>query len=232
MSYARIAHDGLWKNNPAMVQLLGLCPLLATSSTVINATGMALATLFVILFTNVLISGIRAHTRKEIRIPVFVMIIAAAVTAVELFMNAWLHELYLRLGIFIPLITTNCMILGRAEAFASKNPIPRAAFDGLMMGAGFGLVLVALGAVREAIGQGTLLAGAEALFGPAASTWELQLIPGFEGWLLLVLPPGAFIGLGLLVAAKQWLDLRNARRSALAGQGSSQADSRLSSSIG
>lgn len=212
MSYAKIAHEGLWKNNPAMVQLLGLCPLLATSSTVINATGMALATLFVILFTNVLISAIRAHTRKEIRIPVFVMIIAAAVTAVELFMNAWLHELYLRLGIFIPLITTNCMILGRAEAFASKNAIPRAAFDGLMMGAGFGLVLIALGALREAIGLGTLLAGAELLFGPAAASWELQLIPGFEGWLLLVLPPGAFIGLGLLVAAKQWLDLRAARR--------------------
>ncbi|MGB0213340.1 electron transport complex subunit RsxE, partial [Algiphilus sp.] len=130
MSYAKIAREGLWNNNPAMVQLLGLCPLLATSSTVVNATGMALATLFVVLLTNVLISGIRSQTRKEIRIPVFVMIIAAAVTAVELFMNAYLHELFLRLGIFIPLITTNCMILGRAEAFASKNAIPRAAFDG------------------------------------------------------------------------------------------------------
>lgn len=223
MSYAKITQDGLWKNNPAMVQLLGLCPLLATSSTVVNATGMAAATLFVILLTNVLISSIRAHTRKEIRIPVFVMIIAAAVTAVELFMNAWLHELYLRLGIFIPLITTNCMILGRAEAFASKNSVPRAAYDGAMMGAGFGLVLIALGALREAVGQGTLFAGAELLFGPIASNWQITLIPGFEGWLLAALPPGAFIGLGLLVAAKQWIDQRASLRKTTAAAATDDA---------
>ncbi|WP_420429433.1 electron transport complex subunit E [Algiphilus sp.] len=208
MSYSKIAHEGLWKNNPAMVQLLGLCPLLATSSTVINATGMALATLVVVVLTNVLVSLIRSHTRKEVRIPIFVMIIAAAVTAVELFMNAYLHELFLRLGIFIPLITTNCMILGRAEAFASKNTVQRAAFDGLMMGAGFGVVLIALGALREALGQGTLLAGADMLFGAAAANWTITLVPGFEGWLLAALPPGAFIGLGFLVAGKQWLDQR------------------------
>ncbi|MHA7834491.1 MAG: electron transport complex subunit E [Algiphilus sp.] len=208
MSYSKIAHEGLWKNNPAMVQLLGLCPLLATSSTVINATGMALATLVVVVLTNVLVSLIRSHTRKEVRIPIFVMIIAAAVTAVELFMNAYLHELFLRLGIFIPLITTNCMILGRAEAFASKNTVQRAAFDGLMMGAGFGVVLIALGALREALGQGTLLAGADMLFGAAAADWTITLVPGFEGWLLAALPPGAFIGLGFLVAGKQWLDQR------------------------
>ena len=212
MSYSKIAHEGLWKNNPAMVQLLGLCPLLATSSTVINATGMALATLVVVVLTNVLVSLIRSHTRKEVRIPIFVMIIAAAVTAVELFMNAYLHELFLRLGIFIPLITTNCMILGRAEAFASKNTVQRAAFDGLMMGAGFGMVLIALGALREALGQGTLLAGADMLFGAAAAEWTLTLVPGFEGWLLAALPPGAFIGLGFLVAGKQWLDQRAQQR--------------------
>ncbi|MBY8966948.1 electron transport complex subunit E [Algiphilus sp.] len=212
MSYSKIAHEGLWKNNPAMVQLLGLCPLLATSSTVINATGMALATLVVVVLTNVLVSLIRSHTRKEVRIPIFVMIIAAAVTAVELFMNAYLHELFLRLGIFIPLITTNCMILGRAEAFASKNTVQRAAFDGLMMGAGFGVVLIALGALREALGQGTLLAGADMLFGAAAAEWTLTLVPGFEGWLLAALPPGAFIGLGFLVAGKQWLDQRAQQR--------------------
>lgn len=216
MSYSKIAHEGLWKNNPAMVQLLGLCPLLATSSTVINATGMALATLVVVVFTNVLVSLIRSHTRKEIRIPIFVMIIAAAVTAVELFMNAYLHELFLRLGIFIPLITTNCMILGRAEAFASKNTVQRAAFDGLMMGAGFGVVLIALGAMREALGQGTLFAGADMLFGPAGAHWTVTLVPGFEGWLLAALPPGAFIGLGFLVAGKQWLDQRAQRRTASA----------------
>jgi electron transport complex protein RnfE len=212
MSYRKIAVDGLWKSNPGTVQLLGLCPLLATSSTVVNSLGMALATLFVITLTNVLVSGIRSYTRQEIRIPVFVMIIAAAVTAVELFMNAYLHELYLRLGIFIPLITTNCIILGRAEAFASKNPIARSAWDGLMMGAGFGLVLVALGVMREAIGQGTLLAGAHLLFGEVARGWTITLVPGFEGWLLAALPPGAFIGLGLLVAGKQWVDLRHKRR--------------------
>ncbi|WP_421717861.1 electron transport complex subunit E [Algiphilus sp.] len=212
MSYSKIAHEGLWKNNPAMVQLLGLCPLLATSGTVINATGMALATLVVVVLTNVLVSLIRSHTRKEVRIPIFVMIIAAAVTAVELFMNAYLHELFLRLGIFIPLITTNCMILGRAEAFASKNTVQRAAFDGLMMGAGFGVVLIALGALREALGQGTLLAGADMLFGAAAAEWTITLVPGFEGWLLAALPPGAFIGLGFLVAGKQWLDQRAQQR--------------------
>jgi len=216
MSYGKIAHEGLWKNNPAMVQLLGLCPLLATSSTVINATGMALATLVVIVLTNVLTSMIRSHTRKEIRIPIFVMIIAAAVTAVELFMNAYLHELFLRLGIFIPLITTNCMILGRAEAFASKNTVERAAFDGLMMGAGFGFVLIALGAMREAIGQGTLFSGAEMLFGSGAAQWTVTLVPGFEGWLLAALPPGAFIGLGFLVAGKQWLDQHAQQRAARA----------------
>ncbi|MEQ9010384.1 electron transport complex subunit E [Algiphilus sp.] len=212
MSYSKIAHEGLWKNNPAMVQLLGLCPLLATSGTVINATGMALATLVVVVLTNVLVSLIRSHTRKEVRIPIFVMIIAAAVTAVELFMNAYLHELFLRLGIFIPLITTNCMILGRAEAFASKNTVQRAAFDGLMMGAGFGVVLIALGALREALGQGTLLAGADMLFGAVAAEWTITLVPGFEGWLLAALPPGAFIGLGFLVAGKQWLDQRAQQR--------------------
>lgn len=214
MSYGKIARDGLWTNNPAMVQLLGLCPLLAVSNTVVNALGMALATTFVILTTNLLVSGIRSHTRKEIRIPIFVMIIAAAVTVVELFMNAWTHELFLRLGIFIPLITTNCMILGRAEAFASKNSLPRAAWDGLMMGVGFGLVLVALGGLREALGQGTLLSGAHLLFGEGARGWEITLVPGFEGWLLMALPAGAFIGLGFLVAGKQWLDQRQARRSA------------------
>ena len=205
-SYRDIAVDGLWKSNPALVQLLGLCPLLAVSNTVINALGMGLATILVLTGSNLLVSAIRNHTRPEIRIPIFVMVIAALVTAIELLMNAFLHELYLVLGIFIPLITTNCIILGRAEAFASKNSLPRATFDGFMMGSGFALALIILGAIREILAQGTLLDGAQLMFGPAASDLVITVLPGYHGLLLAALPPGAFIGLGLLIALKNVLD--------------------------
>lgn len=211
-SYRELTIDGLWKNNPAFVQLLGLCPLLAVSNTVINALGMGLATVLVLTGSNFVISLIRHRTRAEIRIPIFVMVIAALVTAVELLMNAYLHQLYLVLGIFIPLITTNCIILGRAEAFASKNDVARASFDGFIMGLGFAAALVALGAMRELLAQGTLLDGAELMFGAVAEGWVITLIPEFQGLLLAALPPGAFIGLGLLIAAKNGLDRRQARR--------------------
>ena len=215
-SYRDLTIDGLWKNNPAFVQLLGLCPLLAVSNTVINALGMGLATILVLTGSNFVVSLIRHRTRAEIRIPIFVMVIAALVTAVELLMNAYLHQLYLVLGIFIPLITTNCIILGRAEAFASKNDVARASFDGFIMGVGFAAALVALGGLRELLAQGTLLDGAELMFGSAAESWTMTLIPNFHGLLLAALPPGAFIGLGLLIAAKNGLDRRQARRAAVA----------------
>lgn len=202
-----IAVAGLWRNNPGLVQLLGLCPLLAVTGTAINGLGLGLATLFVLTMSNLIVSLLRNALRAEIRIPVFVLVIAALVTTVELTMNAYFHELYRTLGIFIPLIVTNCTIIARAESFASRNPPLPALFDGLMMGAGFALVLVVLGAMRELIGLGTLFAGAELMFGPAAAGLYLEL-PGYRGFLLAVLPPGAFIALGLLIALKNAIDRR------------------------
>lgn len=204
-TYRDIAREGLWTNNPALVQLLGLCPLLAVTGTVINGLGLGIATTVVLVGSNLAVSFIRHAVHPEVRIPVFVMIIASLVTAVELIMNAFFHDLYRVLGIFIPLIVTNCTIIGRAEAFASRNPVPRAVADGLSMGLGFTAVLVVLGAMRELLGQGTLLAGAEMMFGAAADL-TLRPIPAYDGLLLAVLPPGAFLGLGLLVALKNRID--------------------------
>ena len=206
MSNRKIVNDGLWNNNVALVQLLGLCPLLAVSGTVINGLGLGLATTLTLFASNVTVSLIRNIVRPEIRIPVFVMIIAAVVTAIEMSMNAFFHELYLILGIFIPLIVTNCSIIGRAEAFASRNKPLAAALDGIMMGLGFTLVLVALGALREVIGNGTLFADAELMFGAIGEQLQITLLEDYRGFLLAILPPGAFIGLGLLVALKNIID--------------------------
>ena len=203
---ADIWRKGLWDNNPGLVQLLGLCPLLAVSNTLINGLGLGLATTLTLLASNTTVSLIRRYTRPEIRIPVYVLVIAAIVTAIELLMNAWLHGLYKVLGIFIPLIVTNCCIIGRAEAFAARNPVRAAATDGLAMGLGFTLVLLALGGIRAVLGRGTLLADAELMFGAAAKGWEWQFADG--GWLLMALPPGAFIVLGFLIAGKNALDRR------------------------
>lgn len=207
----QLATEGLWRNNPALVQLLGLCPLLAVTGTAINGLGLGLATLFVLVGSNLIVSLIRGALKPEVRIPVFVLVIASLVTTVELTMNAYFHALYTTLGIFIPLIVTNCAIIARAEAFASRNaPLP-SVLDGLWMGGGFALVLVTLGAMREIIGHGTLFAGAEHLFGPAAAEWEVQWT-AYRGFLLAVLPPGAFFGLGLLIAAKNAIDSRRRMR--------------------
>ncbi|WP_405128015.1 electron transport complex subunit E [Pseudoalteromonas sp. PB2-1] len=198
--------DGMWANNPALVQLLGLCPLLAVTSTITNALGLGLATLLVLVGSNVTVSIVRNWVPKDIRIPVFVMIIAGFVTIVQLMMNAYTFGLYQSLGIFIPLIVTNCAIIGRAEAFASKNTVPLSAFDGLMMGLGFMLVLVVLGAIRELIGQGTLFDGADLLLGPWAQALRIEVFSFDNQFLLAILPPGAFLGLGLLIAAKNVID--------------------------
>lgn len=211
-TYASIARDGLWTNNPGLVQLLGLCPLLATSNNLINGLGLGLATALALAASNVSVSLIRGIVRPEIRIPVFVLVIAAIVTVIELGMNAYLHDLYLVLGIFIPLIVTNCNLIGRAEAFASKHSPGRALMDGVMMGLGFTLVLVTLGALREIIGNGTLLAQAHMMFGEAARGWTLHLVEDYRGFLLAILPPGAFIGLGLIIALKNIIDARLQRR--------------------
>ena len=210
--YRRIALDGLWTSNQALVALLGLCPLLAVSNTLINGLGLGLATTLVLVLSNSSVSIIRHWVRPEIRLPVFVLIIASFVTTVELVMNAYFHGLYKVLGIFIPLIVTNCAIIGRAEAFASRNPLPRALADGLAVGIGFTLALVVLGGGRELIGQGTLFDGAHLMFGEAARGWRLSLGEDYTGLLLAILPPGAFIGLGFMIALKniidKWLDRR------------------------
>jgi len=206
-----IIHQGLWQSNTALVQLLGLCPLLAVSGTVINALGLGIATTLVMAGSNVTVSLIRNLVRPELRIPSFVLVIASFVTAVELLMQAFLYDLYLVLGIFIPLIVTNCVIIARAESFASKNKVGPSLLDGLAMGAGFTAVLVALGALREILGHGTLLAQAELMFGDGAQWLTITLLEDYRGYLLAILPPGAFLGLGLLIALKNVIDKRRAQ---------------------
>ncbi|MFC1772085.1 electron transport complex subunit E [Pseudomonadota bacterium] len=206
--YKTIVRDGFWSNNVGLVQLLGLCPLLAVTGTFINGLGLGLATLITLVASNVIVSLIRTLVRQEVRIPVFVLVIASVVTVIELVMSAWFYDLYKILGIFIPLIVTNCSIIGRAEAFASKNSVGRSFIDGLSMGMGFLLVLVTLGGLREIIGQGTLFAQAHLMFGEAARVITITLIDDYSGFLLAILPPGAFIGLGLLIAMKNAIDNR------------------------
>ena len=210
-SYHDIAQQGLWQNNVAFVQLLGLCPLLAVSNNTINGLGLGLATLLVLVCSNVTVSLIRHWVRPEVRVPVFVMVIASFVTAIDLLMNAFLHDLHNILGIFIPLIVTNCAIIARAEAFASKHSPRYALWDGLMMGLGFMAVLVVLGALREILGQGTLFDQAHLMFGEGAHWLTVTLVSDYQGFLLAILPPGAFIGLGLLIALKNLLDQRQKR---------------------
>jgi electron transport complex protein RnfE len=205
-----IIRNGLWSNNVALVQLLGLCPLLAVTSTVVNGLGLGIATLLTLVLSNSIVSLIRSFVRSEVRLPVFVLIIASVVTIIELTIKAMFYDLYLVLGIFIPLIVTNCAIIGRAEGFASRNPVGPAALDGLMMGLGFLVVLVLLGGLREIIGFGTLFAHAELMFGDGAKALMLEINPDYPGFLLAVLPPGAFFGLALLIVAKNWFDLRPA----------------------
>jgi len=210
--YQKISQDGLWTNNVALVQLLGLCPLLAVTGTFINGLGLGIATLITLVLSNVSVSAIRHWVRPEIRIPVFVLIIASIVTIIEMLMHAWFSELYYILGIFIPLIVTNCSIIARAEAYAAKNPVLPSAIDGFMMGFGFLLVLVLLGGLRELIGFGTLFDYSHLMFGEAARSWTISLGDDYPGFLLAVLPPGAFIGLGLLIAVKNIIDLRKAKK--------------------
>lgn len=207
-SYGKIVLNGLWHNNPGLVQLLGLCPLLAVTGTLINGLGLGLATTMTLVISNLTVSLIRHWVQEEIRIPVFVLVIACTVTAIELVMSAFFHGLYLVLGIFIPLIVTNCSIIGRAEAFASKNSWSRSVVDGLSMGVGFTLVLVVLGGMRELIGHGTLFSQAELMFGKGAQALTMHISQGHQGLLLAILPPGAFLTLGLLIALKNGIDKR------------------------
>ena len=212
----QLIKDGLWNNNAGLVQLLGLCPLLAVSGSVVNGLGLGLATLLTLLASNTIVSSIRHWLRPEVCIPVFVLIIASSVTAIELAMNAWFHELFKILGIFIPLIVTNCAIIGRAEAYASRNKVSLAMLDAIAMGMGFTLLLVVLGGMREIIGQGTLFANAHLLFGEAGRSMTIVAIQDYRGFLLAVLPPGAFFGLGLLLVTKNLIDSKLGQRRAAA----------------
>jgi electron transport complex protein RnfE len=208
--YSKVIHDGLWHNNPALAQVLGLCPLLAVSGTVINSLALGVATMMVLIASNLVVSLLRLYIPNEIRIPVFVLIIAGFVTIVELLMHAYLYNLYTVLGIFVPLIVTNCAIIGRAEGFASKHsPLP-SVIDGISMGLGFTGVLVALGVMREVLAQGTLFADASLMLGDWATT--ITLFENYDGFLLAALPPGAFIGLGFLLAFKNVIDQNMRKR--------------------
>jgi electron transport complex protein RnfE len=204
--FKELTWQGLWKNNPALIQLLGLCPLLAVTQTLTNGLGLGIATTLVLIGSNATVSIIRNWIPNEIRIPIFVMIIAAFVTIVQLLMNAYTFKLYQALGIFIPLIVTNCAIIGRAEAYASKNTLGKSAFDGLMMGLGFTLVLVLLGAMRELLGNGTLFDGANLLLGDWANILKITVFETDSPFLLAILPPGAFLFMGLIIALKNVLD--------------------------
>ncbi|WIO75098.1 electron transport complex subunit E [Porticoccaceae bacterium LTM1] len=211
-SYREVVVNGLWKNNPALVQLLGLCPLLAVTSSIVNALGLGLATLLVLTGSNIVVSLVRSKISDAVRLPAFVMIIATFTTCTELLMKAYTYELYLVLGIFIPLIVTNCAILGRAEAFASKNSVLPSALDGLMMGMGFAMVLLAVGAVREVLGSGTLFANMQLLFGSTAADWTIHIFPDDYAFLVAILPPGAFLVTGLLIALKNSIDQARKKR--------------------
>lgn len=210
--YARITRDGLWDNNVVFAQGLALCPTLAVTSSATNGLGMGLATTAVLVISNLLVSSVRQIVSPAVRIPVYIVLIATLVTLVDMTLNAWVHELYKVLGLFIALIVVNCAILGRAESFASKNSLVPSVVDGLMMGVGFTLALIMLGGIREILGTGTLFAGASLLLGKAFSFMELTIIPGYRGFLLMILPAGGFMALGFLLAGKRILDTKLAAR--------------------
>ncbi len=207
-NYQDIIKAGLWHNNQALVALLGLCPLLAVTNTLINGLGLGIATTLTLICSGMIISLIRKFISHDIRLPLFVLVIASVVTSIELLMNAYFHNLYKVLGIFIPLIVTNCAIVGRAEIFASKNPVAPSMVDGCAVGIGFTFVLVVLGGFREIFGSGTLLSDADLLFGAIGTNWTVTIVENYRGFLLAILPPGAFIGLGILVALKNIIDNR------------------------
>ena len=215
IDYKKIIKEGLWDNNPALIQMLGLCPLMAVTTNVINGLGLGLATLITLVASNFLVSLVRAYLRPEIRIPIYVLIIAANVTIIELLMQAYFHDLYRVLGIFIPLIVTNCIIIGRAEAFASKNNVVSAWLDGVMMSIGFMVVLVILGGMRELLANGTLFDQAHLMFGEMARDWTIHFVDDYQGFLFAALPPGAFMGLAFILAFKNYIDEKKRKAIAL-----------------
>jgi electron transport complex protein RnfE len=203
-----IALDGFWKQNPGVVQLLGLCPTLAVTTSVINGLSLGIATAIVMALSNASVSPIRKFIPTEIRVPVFILIIAALVTVIDFSIHAFIQPLYKALGIFIPLIVTNCIVLARVESFAAKNKTTPSFFDGLFMGLGLAMVLTFLGALRELFGKGTLLSGIDLILGPSANNLVIHFFSEYQGFLLAILPPGAFIGLACLIALKNRIEAR------------------------
>ena len=204
------ARNGLWRQNPGLAQILGLCPILAISTNMVNAVSLGIATVMAMILSNLAVSALRRWIAYEIRIPVFILIIAALVTVLDLAFNAWFHSLYLVLGIFIPLITTNCIVLARAEAFAARNGVLASTLDGLMMGLGLVWVLALLGALRELIGNGTLFDGIDMIVPGLSSVAVFG--DDYPGFLLALLPPGAFFTLAFLIAAYNAINARRAAR--------------------
>jgi electron transport complex protein RnfE len=214
MSYAKITRDGLWDNNIVFAQILGMCPTMAVTSSATNGLGMGLATTFVLTASNAIISSVRHLIPAEVRIPAYIVLIASLVTLVDVGLDAYAHDLYKVLGLYIALIVANCAVLGRAEAFAGKQQVGPATMDGLMMGLGFTFALTLIGGIREVVGAGTLFANAHLLLGQAFAFLETTVIPHYKGYLLMILPPGGFLVLGFLLAGKRVLDRRRAERAA------------------
>jgi len=211
IKYKQILTDGVWSNNPGLIQFLGICPLLAVSNSLVNGLGLGIATLVVLMLSNLTVSLLRPFIGAAVRLPLFVLIIATLVTLIDLWAQAWFFDLWLSLGIFLPLIVTNCVILARAESFASRQPVTAAVVDGLAHGLGFAAVLILLGGIREILGNGTLLAGADMLFGPQAAGLYMRVSDG--GFVLALMPPGAFLGLALLVVLRNLLQARSENQS-------------------
>lgn len=211
-SYGRIVKDGLWDNNVVFAQMLALCPAMAVTTSGTNGLGMGLASMAVLVVANILVATIRKAVSPQVRIPIFVVLIATLVTLVDMGLNAWMHDLYKVLGLFIALIVVNCAILGRAEAFASRNAVPAAALDGIAMGLGLTFALTLIGLIREFLGSGTLFAQASQLLGPAFAFLEMRPLPDYGGALLMILPPGGFLVLGFLLAGKRVLEVRRQAR--------------------
>lgn len=210
--YVDVVRDGLWRQNVIFTQMLALCPLMAVTSTATNGLGMGLATTAVLILSNAIVASIRNLVSPSVRIPTFIVLIATLVTLVDMSLNAWLHDLHKVLGLFIALIVVNCAILGRAEAFASRQPVLASVVDGVAMGLGFTLALVVLGATREVLGSGTVFANASLLLGESFRFLELTLIPDYKGFLMMILPPGGFLALGFLMALQRHLQTRRAQR--------------------
>jgi electron transport complex protein RnfE len=211
-----IVVNGLWKQNPGIVQILGMCPTLAVSSSLVNGLSLGLATTLVMALANTGASLVRRFVPPAVRIPIYILIIATLVTMVDLLMHAYVLQLYRVLGIFIPLIVVNCIVLARVEAYASKNDVFHSFLDGLMMGLGLSMVLAFLGSIREIFGKGTLFSGLDLAFGPAAKGFIIHVLPNYQGLLLSILPPGAFIGLGLLIAVRNMIEDVRSRPSRVA----------------